>query len=61
MVFERYKNSRVEKLRKTNLGITILLIDGTPFAVEDKLAKKLLEYNNGPETFKKRVEETGEC
>jgi len=60
MIFERYKNSRVETLRKTNLGVTILLIDGTPFAVENRLAKKLLEYNNGLKTFKERTEEIGE-
>jgi hypothetical protein len=60
MIFERYKNSRVETLRKTNLGITILLIDGAPFAVENTLAKKLLEYNNGLKTFKERTEEIRE-
>ena len=60
MIFERYKNSRVETLRKTNLGVTVLLIDGSPFAVEDSLANKLLEYNDEFRESKEGTEETGE-
>ena len=55
------KNSRIEFVRTTNWGCTILLINGLIVAVDDLSAKQLLEGGeDGYKNFKDRIEKVRE-
>lgn len=55
------KNSRIEFVRTTNWGCTILLINGLVVAVDDLSAKQLLEgKEDGYKNFKDRIEKVRE-
>lgn len=55
------KNSRIEFVRTTNWGCTILLINGLVVAVDDLSAKQLLEDGeDGYKNFKDRIEKVRE-
>ena len=55
------KNSRIEFVRTTNWGCTILLINGLIVAVDDLSAKQLLEgKEDGYKNFKDRIEKVRE-